>query len=139
MSLSQTKLKGKLTPRVLWLISSDVLRRKNDSNQMFSGTLEAARWGREGAEVDTHIFPRGITTFSSVNGSTFTTHKGVPTLNVPSKMYTLIVIGSLFADTSMIFSLHGQTACGSASLLLACVIPALYVEKASNRREMRSA
>ena len=80
-----------------------------------------------------HIFPRGIISFFCVTGSTFTTHKGVPTLNDPSRISTPIIIGSLFANTAMIFSLHGQTACGAASFLFASVISLLYAVKASNR------
>ena len=82
---------------------------------------------------DTHIFPRGMISFFCVTGSTFTTHKGVPTLNVPSRISTPMMIGSLFANTAMIFNLHGQTACGAASLLFASVISALYAVKASNK------
>lgn len=81
----------------------------------------------------THIFPRGMISFFCVAGSIFTTHKGVPTLNVPSRMSTPKMIGSLFANAAMVLSLHGQTACGAASFLFASVISALYAVKASNR------
>lgn len=81
----------------------------------------------------TYIFPRGMISFFCVTGSTFTTHKGVPTLNVPSSMSTPKMMGSRFANAAMIFSLHGQTACGAASFLFASVISALYAVKASKR------
>ena len=48
-------------------------------------------------------------------------------------MSTPMIIGSLFANTAMIFSRQGQTACGAASFLFASVISALYAVKASNR------
>jgi len=91
--------------------------------------------GRGGA----YIFPRGIISFFCVTGSIFTTHKGVPTLNVPSRISTPMIIGSLFVNTAMIFSRQGQTACGAASFLFASVISALYTVKASNRWYMISA
>lgn len=66
--------------------------------------------GRQGTVFATHILPRSIISFFCVSGSTLTTHRGVPTRSVPSRMSTPRMIGSRLQNAAMILRRHGQTA-----------------------------
>lgn len=59
---------------------------------------------------NTHIFPRSMISFFCVTGSILTTHRGVPTRNVPSRISTPKMIGSRFVKAAIVLSLHGHTA-----------------------------
>lgn len=76
-------------------------------------------------KLTTYILPRSMISFFCVTGSTFTTHRGVPTRNVPSRMSTPKIIGSRFVKAAMVLSLHGHTAWGAASFRFASTISAL--------------
>jgi len=117
----ESKLEWMPTSCVLWLISSEELQKRD---------IQSFIWNRLNI---THIFPRSIISFLPVVGSIFTTARGVPTRNVPSKMSTPRMMGSLLANAAMILRRHGQTAWGAASFRLASVISWLYALKESKR------
>lgn len=81
------------------------------------------KWSKGG----TYTLPKSmISLLEGVAGSgTLTTQMGVPMRKVPSNMSTPKMIGSRVQKAAMILSLHGHTAWGAASLLLASMISLL--------------
>ena len=71
--------------------------------------------------------------FVELSTSVLTTHSGVPTLSVPSRMSTPMTIGSRRANVWMIFSRHGQYASPAASFFLASWTSLLYAVNLSNK------